>query len=120
MSDKNLLAITQIMATVADAIGSAQQTALQPTTDVGRAAWRAIATSVFALLRDNSLCDCGESGCVPCMIVNALAKARLHLEVLAEGAGTQTPYHTRLAVDNLLTARTLARDELQRAAVTAG
>jgi hypothetical protein len=119
MSDKNLLAITRIMAAVSDAIGSAQQAALQPTTDVGRAVWRAIVTRVRGLLCDSSPCDCGESGCVPCMIVNALANAQVHLEALAEGAGTQTTYHARLAVENLQAARTLARDELQRVTATA-
>ncbi len=120
MSDKKLLTITQIMADVGEAIGSAQQAALQPTSDASFAAWRAIVGRVRALLCDSRPCDCGEPGCVPCMIVNALTKARDHLNALAVGAASQTGYHTRFAVENLQTALALARDELQRAAAPTG
>jgi hypothetical protein len=120
MNDKKLLAITQIMASVSDAIGSAQQAALQPTADASLATWRVIVGRVRALLRDSCTCDCGEAACVPCMIVNALSKARDHMNVLAEGLASQATYHTRLAVENLQTALTLARDELQQATAPAG
>jgi hypothetical protein len=116
MSDKTLLAITHIMSSVSDAIGAAQEAALEPTSDASVATWHAIVGRLRTLLSDSCPCDCGEAGCVPCMIVNALGKARDHLDALVVGSGPQAAYHTRFAVENLETVRTLARDELRRAA----
>ena len=56
---------------------------------------------------------------MPCLIENALNKARDHVQVLAAGSAAETGYHTRLVVENLQSALTLARDELQRAALCA-
>jgi hypothetical protein len=119
MSDERLISITRIMTSVNYAIASAQRAAREPTSSPSRATWEQIVARLCELLCEGCSCGCGDADCVPCLIENALNKARDHVQVLAAGSAAETGYHTRLVVENLQSALTLARDELQRAALCA-
>lgn len=119
MNDERLVSLTRIMTSVNDAIGSAQRAALEPTSSPSRATWEQIVGRLCELLCERCSCGCGDADCVPCLIENALHKARDHVQVLATGSAVQTGYHTRLVVENLQSALALARAELHRAALCA-